>query len=490
MTVLLFGDRGAVSSNSITGDPDSGIRHDFGISVAESGWVYAAGMVRKSTCFYYLDYKNLAARISPSSQISSHAVSKYLHSSLLQIGLAVSAPASAHLSTTTNALRLVGAGVLFASAGSFCSGVASSFPILLASRVIAGIGAGPLISLASPLLDDSAPRHRRSAFLACLFGFIPIGFSGGYIYSTLIASKYGWRAVFLLEGMVMAPIAAIALLIDTPNDISRETRCREEQEEEAEGAFSSPTKTGFFKGIGIILRLPALVFTMLALACLNGSLGGFSFYGPKAAKSIFHLKSSTADLLFGASTVFTGILGTLLGGVLLDLMGSNVKSALLLCIVGVGSAASGLAISFAATSELLSFSPGFLLGETAMFISSAPTIAVMLWTSPANLRPTALAISEILNHVVGDVPLPVLLGMLQQKKGNWRLTMCMCTAILGCSAGMFAFARCAVTKELRNQQQPQEEVIVVAASRGGEDVDGNVGPDEVDLEEPLIVSRE
>lgn len=44
-TVILFGDRGAVSSNSITGDPDSGIRLDFGISVAESGWVYAAGMV-------------------------------------------------------------------------------------------------------------------------------------------------------------------------------------------------------------------------------------------------------------------------------------------------------------------------------------------------------------------------------------------------------------------------------------------------------------
>ncbi|KAG7666643.1 putative sphingolipid transporter spinster-like protein 2 [Nannochloris sp. 'desiccata'] len=444
-TVLLFGDRGAVSSNSITGDPDSGIRRDFGISVAESGWVYAAGM----------------------------------------IGLAVSAPVSAHLSTTTNALRLVGVGVLFASAGSFCSAFASSFPILLASRVIAGIGAGPFISLASPLIDDSAPRHRRSAFLACLFVCIPIGFSGGYIYSTLIASIYGWRAVFLLEGMVMAPFAAIALLINNPNDISRRGCYSREDEDEEEGAFSSPSKTGFFKGITIILRLPALVLTMLALVCLNGSLGGFSFYGSKAAKSIFNLKSSTADLLFGGSTVITGIVGTLLGGMLLDLMGSNVKSALLLCILGVGAAAGGLAVSFAATSKLSSFSPGFLLGETAMFISSAPAIAVMLWTSPANLRPTALAVSEILNHVLGDVPLPVILGMMQQRWGNWRLTMCVCTAILGCSAAMFAFARCAVTKEL---VEWEEEVVVVAASGGCEEE--NVGLDGVDLEEPLMLSRE
>jgi len=353
-----------------------------------------------------------------------------------------------------------------------------------------GIGSGPFISLASPLIDDSAPQNRRSAFLACLFVFIPIGFSAGYIYSNLIASRYGWRAVFFLEGMVMAPIAAVALLVNNPNDIKRGGNSREEEEGE-EGAFLSPLKIGFFKGVGIILRLPAVVLTMLALACLNGSLGGFSFYGSKAAKSIFHLKSNTADLLFGGSTVFSGILGTVLGGVLLDLMGSNVKSALLLCIVGVGGAAAGLLVSFAAASNLLSFSPGFLLGSTAMFISSAPAIAVMLWTSPVSLRPTSLAVSEILNHVLGDVPLPVLLGLLQQKEGNWRLTMCMCTAILGCSAVMFAFARCAVIKELSEQE---EEVIVVAASgrgiRGNEDVEENVDLDRLDLEEPLIVSRE
>jgi MFS transporter, Spinster family, sphingosine-1-phosphate transporter len=280
----------------------------------------------------------------------------------------------------------------------------------------------------------------------------------------------------------MAPFAAIALLIRNPNDIAREDH------DDGESSVNA-SKTGFLKGVRIILRLPALVLTMLALVCLNGSLGGFSFFGSKAAKHIFNLKSSDADLLFGVSTVVTGIVGTLSGGILLDFMGSNVKSALLLCIVGVGTAASGLAISFAATSKLWTFSPGFLLGETAMFITSAPAIAVMLWTSPANLRPTALALSEILNHVFGDIPLPVLLGVLQEKLDNWRLTMCMCTAMLAISAVMFSIARCTVTKELLEQQ---EEVIIVVGSNGDGRSNREDGGDieSEGLEEPLLVSRE
>jgi hypothetical protein len=64
-TIGLFGDRGAISSNSITGDSDSGIREDFGITVAESGWVYATGMVRDTSLFFQilLDYNNLAAHL-------------------------------------------------------------------------------------------------------------------------------------------------------------------------------------------------------------------------------------------------------------------------------------------------------------------------------------------------------------------------------------------------------------------------------------------
>jgi hypothetical protein len=44
-TLVLFGDRGAVSCNSVNGDASFGIQGDFGLSLSQDGWVYAALMV-------------------------------------------------------------------------------------------------------------------------------------------------------------------------------------------------------------------------------------------------------------------------------------------------------------------------------------------------------------------------------------------------------------------------------------------------------------
>lgn len=64
-----------------------------------------------------------------------------------------------------------------------------------------------------------------------------------------------------------------------------------------------------------------------------GVIGAYSFLGPKAGKAIFDIPGETADLVFGGVTVLTGIVGTLLGGIALDWMGSGTTNALLICAV-------------------------------------------------------------------------------------------------------------------------------------------------------------
>lgn len=59
-----------------------------------------------------------------------------------------------------------------------------------------------------------------------------------------------------------------------------------------------------------------------------GVIGAYAFLGPMAAKQIFGIPGQTADLIFGAVTVLTGIIGTLLGGIALDKAGSGVPNAL------------------------------------------------------------------------------------------------------------------------------------------------------------------
>lgn len=374
----------------------------------------------------------------------------------------MSAPGAAHLSARFNALFLLGVGLAVAAVGATGTALAPSFPALLAFRVLSGIGCGPFISLASPLVDDSAPRTHRAAFLAILFVCIPVGFSLGYVWATLIATRWGWRAVFLFEAGLMAPLAATILLMPRPSDIKRSTT------EALPG-----TGTAFFKAVASIIKLPTVVLAMVALACFNGALGGFSFYGSKAAKNIFNLDSSTADLLFGGATVVTGVIGTLGGGFALDKMGPSMRSALLLCVVSMGVATLALGATFAFSHHLWSFSPGLIVGETALFAAAAPATAVLLWGVPADYRPIALALSEIANHVLGDIPLPPLLGLLQESYGKWRVTMCVNSAVLGLAAVLFMLARSVAS---------HEAIGVVVADIGDISV-------EEGLDEPLLAER-
>lgn len=65
----------------------------------------------------------------------------------------------------------------------------------------------------------------------------------------------------------------------------------------------------------------------------TGVLGSYAYWGPKAGAQVFSLNPEGADLKFGAVTVATGVVGTILGGVALDRLGSSMRNALGICCV-------------------------------------------------------------------------------------------------------------------------------------------------------------
>lgn len=100
----------------------------------------------------------------------------------MMVGIMISAPLSAQLSKRLNAIRLVGGGLGLWSLGAGCCALAPGYTALLAARGIVGLGCGPFISLAAPIVDDAAPRASRSLWLAILFLCIPSGFAFGFIW--------------------------------------------------------------------------------------------------------------------------------------------------------------------------------------------------------------------------------------------------------------------------------------------------------------------
>lgn len=51
----------------------------------------------------------------------------------------------------------------------------------------------------------------------------------------------------------------------------------------------------------------------------------------------------------------------------------------------------------------------------------APGNAVCMWSVPTQLRPFAMSMSVVAIHVLGDVPSPPLMGLMQGRLQNWRL---------------------------------------------------------------------
>jgi len=108
---------------------------------------------------------------------------------------------------------LIGAMIAF-GAFTLCTALATSIPQLIAARFLAGLGLGGVMGNAVALASEFSPARRRATILMILScGFTGGAIAGG-IASALLIPIAGWRAVFILGGIVplVIALAMVALL--------------------------------------------------------------------------------------------------------------------------------------------------------------------------------------------------------------------------------------------------------------------------------------
>lgn len=178
------------------------------------------------------------------------------------------------------------------------------------------------------------------------------------------------------------------------------------------------------------------LYTVASASIYTGVLGFYSYWGPKAGKALFGMQQESADLVFGALTVLTGVIGTAAGGVALDRLGGGMESALALSAAAVAVACALLIPAFNMAQSIGQFAPMLALGELALFLTQAPTSAVALWCVPKRLRPFSCSLTTVLIHLLGDVPSPPIMGAVQGHLRNWRLSFSLLTAALLAEAAL------------------------------------------------------
>ncbi|XP_016201107.1 probable sphingolipid transporter spinster homolog 2 isoform X1 [Arachis ipaensis] len=416
INTLNYVDRGAIASNGVNGNLE--ICDDSGICTAATGI---------QGDFHLSNFQDGVL------------------SSAFMVGLLIASPIFASLAKSHNPFRLIGVGLsvwTFAIAG---CGSSFDFWSIAICRMLVGVGEASFISLAAPFIDDNAPVEQKTAWLATFYMCIPAGTALGYVYGGLVGGQFNWRIAFWGEAILMLPFPILGFIMKplqlkgfTPMESKltpTSNECGDGEMLAGDQGFIRGSKspsilrnhiTRFSKDMLELLHDQVYVINVLGYISYNFVIGAYSYWGPKAGYSIYHM--SNADLLFGGITIVCGICGTLAGGLILDKMTSTISNAFKLLSGATFLGAIFCLIAFCFTS-LSGFIVLFSIGELLIFATQAPVNYISLHCVKPNLRALSMAISTVSIHIFGDVPSSPLVGILQDHINDWRKTALCLTSI-------------------------------------------------------------
>src|SRR5438270_3929907 len=117
--------------------------------------------------------------------------------------------------------------VLF-SAGALLSAIAPSFETLLAARVVAGLGLGGELPVASTLVSELSPRAQRGRMIVLLESFWAYGTILAGIVAITVVATYGWRWGFAVGALPALYVAYLRrALPESPRFLAEKGRAPE-----------------------------------------------------------------------------------------------------------------------------------------------------------------------------------------------------------------------------------------------------------------------
>jgi MFS transporter, Spinster family, sphingosine-1-phosphate transporter len=313
--------------------------------------------------------------------------------------------------------RLVAVGVLLWSLATAAAGFARSFVTLFLSRAVVGIGEAAYGTISPTLLADLYPRSTRGRVMAIFFAAIPVGSALGYVLGGLVDHAFGWRAAFFAAGAPGLLLAFLCLRLPDP-------------ERGAQDGGPSPEPASVAGSYRDLARNRGYLLTVLGYAAYTFAVGGMAFWMPAFLERVRGLAPAQATVQFGAIVVVTGFVGTFAGGWLGDRWLRRSAQAYLWL--------SGLSALCAAPLAWLVFVdprpavylPAMVVAELLIFASTGPINSVVVNVVKPGERATAVALSILCIHLLGDVPSPPLIGWLSDASSLGRAVLVVPVAVL------------------------------------------------------------
>ena len=186
------------------------------------------------------------------------------------------------------------------------------------------------------------------------------------------------------------------------------------------------------------------VTAALGYSAWSFTVGAFAVWSPTYLYSVLGVPLEVADVQFGAITLGNGLVGTAVGGVLLDVLvrrlGTDVASASLIMVCGLTAAAVPCLLAAFLLQPTWAFYVGLVIGEFFLFSITSPVNGVFLWCVPPQQRSMSIAVMNIVIHLLGDVFSPAIAGALWSATNDARFTMACVSAWLGWAVLMWGLS--------------------------------------------------
>ena len=294
---------------------------------------------------------------------------------------------------------------------------------LFLSRMVLGIGEAGYFPAGTALLSDYFERARRSRIMSWWSAAQYVGVLGGFALGGALAGLYAgsWRLAFLVTGLPGLLLALLVWRIHEParNQADEETILQEGLAtspvvDEVETPLSTSSSQSALKLCLILLRIKTLAALIGMQVFAFFVLGVSSTFLPTYLQQhdTFGLKSGPAGLYSGGVVVVGGLLGTVIGGFLADLLSRRyVGGRMLICGIAFLCAAPVFVFAMS-TRNFIAFTIFFLLTVLLLAVYNGPSTAATQDVVPSWLRASAVAVSIMLAHLFGDAFSPALVGIL------------------------------------------------------------------------------
>lgn len=324
----------------------------------------------------------------------------------------------------------------------------TGFYLLAVCRCLVGVGEAAYAPVAPTLLDDVAPAKSRTMYMSFFYLAMPVGVAIGYGVSGVVADYLDWSLVFMGEGILIIPLALLILMVP-PSDQYRKDRMEKEDRErlvnennsllenndsnnqipqtssesnivtesDAMSQFGDVEKDktyNIFQAIYHLFTNSVYVYALLGYTMYTFVIGALAFWGPTLVSKGLHIRMSIASLAFSGISVVTGIVGSMVGGIVLDKIGGSKGMAgsargLMLCAIFIF-----LAIPFGygafSTSNIPLYFSLLVIAEFFIFCITSPVNVSFLSVVSPNLRNYSMSIQIFVIHAIGDFPSPSAMG--------------------------------------------------------------------------------